>query len=48
MVSIKTDYQYDQDDNLVRSYLIIDFNTGIVRASAKTRELADKALALLS
>lgn len=47
MISVKTEFVYDEDQTLTRPFLIIESHTGQARASAKTRELADKALALL-
>ena len=48
MVAVSDSWAFDQDELLARPFLITDTSNGEARASAKTRELADKALALLT
>lgn len=48
MVAVSDSWAFDKDELLARPFLITDTSNGEARASAKTRELADKALALLT
>ena len=48
MVAIVDEWAFDRNESLVPPFLVTDNSNGEARASAKTRELADKALALLT
>jgi|7_EtaG_2_1085326.scaffolds.fasta_scaffold77985_3 hypothetical protein len=48
MVLAEVKFEVTEEKGWARSIIVTDINTGEARASAKTRELADLALVLLT